>query len=385
MGRRLLRALAAALAAVVGLGSGVGVGLLGANRHPAQASTPAVLQAQAEELPSWVQPLLKGPAPRLYQKGPRVLAMQRLLHAQGYTVPLDARFQTSTRRALQAFQRRVGLPADGTVGPQTVQALVRWSWWYPVRPGDTLAEIARLYDTNVATLRRLNGLSGSLLVPGTRLLVPRAGTGGSDQQWGRYVARPGDTLWSIARRFAVDVEDLRRFNGLVQPESLVAGQMLWLPLPVPAPARRPAAPQQPARQPSRARQERSALLAWPVRGEVTSGFGWRDSPFGGDREFHEGIDIAVPPGTPVRAAADGVVVQAGWMGSFGYGVVLRHAGGMETLYGHNRRVNVRPGQTVRRGQVIAYSGSTGRSTGPHLDFRVRVNGRTVDPLTLLAP
>lgn len=357
--------LTAALAVGAGVLAGAILSLL-LPRPAVMAATPAVLQAPPSQLPAWARALAHGPPLRLLSSGSRVLALQRLLHAQGYSLPLDGRFGESTREAVESFQRRAGLPSDGVAGSGTLEALMRWSWWYPVRPGDTLTGVARLYGTDVRTLMRLNGLKDTRLRAGARVLVPRAGTGGSARQWGRYVARPGDTLWAIARRFSVSLEDLQRVNGLAQPQALVPGQLLWLPVPSEEPVRRA-----------------SSVLTWPVRGPVTSGYGWRDSPFGGGREFHEGIDIAVPVGTPVRAAGDGVVVQAGWMGPYGYGVVIRHAGGVETLYGHNRRVTVRAGQRVSRGQIIAYSGSTGRSTGPHLDFRVRVDGEFTDPLTLL--
>ena len=361
-----LRGAAAALALVAGVLAGVLLSLL-LPRPPVMAATPAALQAPASQLPAWARGLIQGPPLRFSSSGPRVLALQRLLHAQGYSLQLDGRFGDSTRDAVKSFQQRAGLGPNGVAGPETLKALVQWSWWYPVRAGDTLIGVARLYGTGVDTLMRLNGLRSTRLMAGSRLLVPRAGAGGSPVQWGRYVIRPGDSLWAIARRFSLSVEDLQRVNALAQPEALAPGQLLWLPMPSQKPAR-----------------QATPMLSWPVRGPVTSGYGWRDSPFGGGREFHEGIDIAVPVGTPVRSAADGVVVQAGWMGAYGYGVVIRHAGGIETLYGHNRRLTVRAGQRVSRGQVIAYSGSTGRSTGPHLDFRVRVNGKMVDPVTLLA-
>jgi murein DD-endopeptidase MepM/ murein hydrolase activator NlpD len=115
-------------------------------------------------------------------------------------------------------------------------------------------------------------------------------------------------------------------------------------------------------------------LQWPVGGPVTSGFGMRWG------RMHEGIDIAVPSGTPVHAAGAGRVVYAGWMGGYGNLVVIDHGGGLSTAYGHNTSVSVSVGQDVSAGQVISYSGSTGHSTGPHVHFEVRVNGSAVDPL-----
>jgi murein DD-endopeptidase MepM/ murein hydrolase activator NlpD len=99
--------------------------------------------------------------------------------------------------------------------------------------------------------------------------------------------------------------------------------------------------------------------------------------------MHEGIDIAVPSGTPVVASAGGTIVVAGWMGGYGNLVVVDHGGGIATAYGHNTSVAVGVGQSVGQGQVIAYSGSTGHSTGPHVHFEVRVNGAAVDPLGYL--
>jgi murein DD-endopeptidase MepM/ murein hydrolase activator NlpD len=118
-------------------------------------------------------------------------------------------------------------------------------------------------------------------------------------------------------------------------------------------------------------------LGWPVAGPVTSGFGSRWG------RMHEGIDIAVGAGTPVHAAAAGMVVYAGWMSGYGNIVVLDHGNGLSTAYAHNSSLAVGQGATVGKGFVIALSGSTGHSTGPHVHFEVRVNGAPVDPLAYL--
>ena len=121
----------------------------------------------------------------------------------------------------------------------------------------------------------------------------------------------------------------------------------------------------------------SGQLSWPVSGPVTSGFGSRWG------RMHEGIDIAVGSGTPVHAAAAGTIIYAGWMEGYGNLVVIDHGNGLSTAYGHNSSLASAVGQTVSAGQVIAYSGSTGHSTGPHVHFEVRVNGAPVDPLGYL--
>jgi murein DD-endopeptidase MepM/ murein hydrolase activator NlpD len=118
-------------------------------------------------------------------------------------------------------------------------------------------------------------------------------------------------------------------------------------------------------------------LQWPVVGPMTSPFGMRWG------RLHPGIDIGVPSGTPVHAAAAGTVIYAGWESGYGNFVVIDHGGGIATAYGHNTSVAVTVGQHVDQGEVIAYSGSTGFSTGPHVHFEVRVNGNPVDPLGYL--
>jgi murein DD-endopeptidase MepM/ murein hydrolase activator NlpD len=122
---------------------------------------------------------------------------------------------------------------------------------------------------------------------------------------------------------------------------------------------------------------------WPVRGWVTSPFGSRISPITGKIQFHEGMDIAAQIGTPVFATADGVVIKAGSEASYGDMVELSHGYGLKTIFGHNSRLNVKPGQHVKRGDIIAYVGDTGSSTGPHLHYEVRVNGLPVNPVHYL--
>lgn len=122
---------------------------------------------------------------------------------------------------------------------------------------------------------------------------------------------------------------------------------------------------------------------WPTSGEVTSGFGWRNSPWGGGSELHQGIDIANSLGTPIVATADGQVVQSESAGGYGNVVQIDHGNGIATIYGHNSRNLVIVGQSVRKGQVISYLGNTGKSTGPHVHYEVRVNGAAVDPISFM--
>lgn len=118
---------------------------------------------------------------------------------------------------------------------------------------------------------------------------------------------------------------------------------------------------------------------WPVNGPITSEFGWRVHPIYKTKRFHEGLDIAVPMGTPVKAAAGGKVILADWAGGYGKAVIIDHGGGISTLYGHNSSLDVKVGDVVYPGQVISHAGSTGFSTGPHVHFEVRQNGAPVNP------
>lgn len=121
---------------------------------------------------------------------------------------------------------------------------------------------------------------------------------------------------------------------------------------------------------------------WPVDGGVSSDFGWRKDPFTGQRAWHSGLDIAAPEGTPVRCWKDGTVAFSGQMHGYGNLVVVEHADGSRSFYGHNKGNAVAVGQAVKAGQVLAQVGQTGRATGPHLHFEVRVDDRAVDPSKL---
>lgn len=122
---------------------------------------------------------------------------------------------------------------------------------------------------------------------------------------------------------------------------------------------------------------------WPVYGRLMSSYGGRSDPFSGMGAFHAGVDVQAPVGTPVRASADGVVKFAQWSGQYGRLVVVDHGNGMETWYAHLSRFYAVPGQEIRQGQVIAYSGESGRATGPHLHYEVRVGGTPINPYPYL--
>ena len=183
-----------------------------------------------------------------------------------------------------------------------------------------------------------------------------------------HVVEPGQTAWSIAHAYRVQVEDLLQVNGIADPLQINTGQELTLPaLPAPQSVSAPETPAVPDRP-----------LIWPLKGHLSSLYGRRH------RSLHSGLDIAASPGTIIIAAAAGKVLRAGksW-GRYGRVVLLEHPQGRITLYAHTQRCFVREGETVRQGQAIAAVGRTGNATGPHLHFEVWIGDRTHDPLSLL--
>ena len=135
----------------------------------------------------------------------------------------------------------------------------------------------------------------------------------------------------------------------------------------------------------RAWQKNTMPAIWPVNGRIMSHFGDRQDPFSGEGAFHTGVDISAAKGTPVRATADGVVEHAEWAsGGYGKLVVIDHGNGIQTWYAHLSGFEVIPGQEIRRGEILGYSGATGRVTAPHLHFEVRRQGNPVDPYPYLA-
>ncbi|HHT43656.1 MAG TPA: peptidoglycan DD-metalloendopeptidase family protein [Firmicutes bacterium] len=184
-----------------------------------------------------------------------------------------------------------------------------------------------------------------------------------------YTVQRGDNLTKLARRYNTTVAQISVYNSLPNPDRLLPGQVLYIPAPTLA-----AASLAPANR---------LDLQWPVQGSVSSGYGYRIHPVLNARHFHGGIDIAAPEGTAVKAAAAGQVVKAGNMGNYGLGVVIDHGSGVTTWYGHNSKLSVRVGDVVKQGQTIALVGKTGLTTGPHLDFRIKIGDHTVDPLQWL--
>jgi len=238
---------------------------------------------------------------------------------------------------------------------------------YAVRHGDTLDAIAKRNGVSVSTLMAANaGVSPRRLKIGSQICIPPSN--------GVLVeVRRGDSLWAICRRHKASLDKALVYNNIQDVKGLRPGDKLFLP------------DGRPASSSYTKRSVSGLAFAYPVRGRLSSRYGWRQNPMGptGNRQFHGGIDIAASSETPIRASEAGEVLSAYWAGGLGRAVVLKHKSGYSTVYGHASSLLVKPGQKVQKGETIAKVGRTGRATGPHVHFEIRKNGKRLDPLTLL--
>ena len=248
---------------------------------------------------------------------------------------------------------------------------------YIVQPGDVIGKIAEKYDIHINTILWANDLSvRSYIRPGDKLIIPPV-------DGIAHKVKSGDTLNRIAQLYDAQVDEIITFNNLENSErALQIGDNIMIPGGTPvakapvvvpkAPVRNSPVSQIVAPRPSVTAPAGSGYI-WPTDAKViTQYFGLQ----------HTGVDIAGPSGISNYAVRSGTVVksQCGWNGGYGCYVILDHGGGVQTLYGHNSKLLVSVGETVNQGDPIGILGSTGRSTGPHLHFEVRVSGRRVNPL-----
>lgn len=233
---------------------------------------------------------------------------------------------------------------------------------YKVAPGDTISGIAEMYNITQDSIISWNSIEKArALQIGTILLIP-------NMNGLMHEVKAGDTLDSIAKKYGVDAQSIREVNER-EEDRIHVGERLFIPE-----AKLPAI---------ELRRVWGELFRYPVRGWVTSPYGWRRDPITGTRRFHNGIDIGGFRGDPVRAALEGRVVETGYNESAGNYILLSHVGGYTTFYAHLRSIHVTRGMYVREGQKIGEVGSTGYSTGPHLHFSVFRWGRPVNPVLLL--
>jgi murein DD-endopeptidase MepM/ murein hydrolase activator NlpD len=233
---------------------------------------------------------------------------------------------------------------------------------YRVQKGDIIGDIAEKFGLNQDTLISSNGIKNTRLIQiGQELKIP-------NQDGILHKVQNGDTLAALGEKYQSSAEAIQTANELFS-ETIRPGTVLFIPG---------------ARLDwIRLQEINGDLFLWPVPGYITSPYGYRRSPFTGLRQFHSGLDIGSPMGTPIRAAMSGRVSAAGWDDGFGNYVVVSHHSGYRTLYAHMSVIRVKAGAYVGTGERIGDVGSTGRSTGPHLHFTVYKNGVTVNPRALM--
>jgi murein DD-endopeptidase MepM/ murein hydrolase activator NlpD len=316
---------------------------------------------------------------------------------------------------------------------------------YPIQPGDSLYDIARLHDTTVEAIIIWNDLPGTIINPGQILILPPISPDRLPRTRPLVVTvMPGDNLYRIANAHGVSVEALAQTNNLKIDGPLYAGIELVIPgssvsfVPtasfgpeltlgprIPSVVEVQVRPGDNLWGISRAygttvsavralnnlqgdtllvgqvlkvepgagldvvagaaapslNPQARDAMVWPLVGAITSQFGWRRLVVNGSN-MHNGVDIGGRTGDPIRAATAGTVVAAGWRAGYGYTVIIAD-GDTEYWYAHASALLVTGGEVVRAGDVIARVGATGIATGPHLHFEIRVNGRPIDPLPIL--
>jgi murein DD-endopeptidase MepM/ murein hydrolase activator NlpD len=394
-----------------------------ASQPEATASVPAAT-VERRELPQYARPQAPPPsvvAPQSYRAAPSPGVSGGGRGLSSYAPP-----------------QRPQLETTGGVGPKSVAATRNAHGGATIIVGtsDTLEIIAKRHNVSTAEILRANGYKGPrALSPGQQLIIPpRQATAAATPApavaapatrpvaaaSSVHVVNKGDTLHSIARRNHVPVGELAKANNLDQSAKLSIGMKLTVPgsksaaaEPAPvvaAPAQQlaaltppatrsitPAAPQQSARlaqsnvqveekpaEPAanaKPSETTSALpsFRWPVRGKVITSYGAKTNG-----KANDGINVAVPEGTPVKAAEDGVVAYSGnELKGYGNLILVRHSNGYVTAYAHASELLVRRGDTIKRGQIIAKSGQSGEVGSPQLHFEIRKGSSPVDPLQFL--
>ncbi len=236
---------------------------------------------------------------------------------------------------------------------------------YTVRRGDTISAIAQKFSLkNMGTILAINKIERAKgLQVGQKLRIPSL-----DGIF--YTVVKGDSLGSVAGKFKLPLTALLDANNL-ENQSLQLGQELFIP--------------GATMNNFALKKALGELFIYPIRRgswRLTSRFGYRYDPFTGRRSYHNGIDMAAPMGFPVKSTMDGKIAFVGRSPIYGKYIIITHAGGYQSMYGHLSKISVRRGQRISQGGVIGAVGSTGRSTGAHLHFTVYKQGKLIDPLRL---
>ncbi|MDR0598182.1 MAG: M23 family metallopeptidase [Treponema sp.] len=317
--------------------------------------------------PVWMRnPFWASPAPACALGG-IALASALILGMQNAPVmALPPGEDTSIRTSLASYAGISGAPLsvsgeNTAVMPLDLMETFRWET-YTVRPGDSVSRIAAERSVSMDAIIASNGIANARrLREGETIRIP-------NMDGIPYTVKRGDSLSKISAAMETPVEAILDANNM-DSDTITVGMSLFIPG-------------------ARMRAEDlklalGELLSYPVRGRLSSSYGWRNDPISGARRFHAALDLAANTGTPVKASMDGKVSTVGLNSVYGKYIILSHDGGFQTLYAHLNTVAVAQGAYASRGSKIGEVGSTGYSTGPHLHFAVYKNGKPVNPLEYL--
>ncbi|MCX7656353.1 MAG: M23 family metallopeptidase [Treponemataceae bacterium] len=279
----------------------------------------------------------------------------------------EGKIEKTTHRAIQEHLILYGAPPAVSQSLETDEGTLDltelFSWkTYRVQKGDTLLSIARRFSLAIDTIVSVNNLSSArLLRVGSTLKIP-------NMDGILYTVKRGDSLSRISRQWGIPITAILDANDLASA-TILPGTVLFLP--------------GAKMDPTELKRVLGTLFMMPLKGSISSPYGWREDPFTGDRRFHAAIDIVAPLGTAVPASREGRVAAVGFNMVYGNYVILTHEGGYQTMYAHLDTVTVQKGTFVSQGTIIGRVGTTGYSTGPHLHFGVFKNGQAINPFSVL--
>ncbi|MDR2802930.1 MAG: M23 family metallopeptidase [Treponema sp.] len=279
---------------------------------------------------------------------------------QDEDINLNPEADAFTRRKMLAYA--LGSTAEHLPPSENIPLVIteNFSWNnYTVKKGDSVSKIAADNNLSLDAIIASNNLQNArLLREGEILRIP-------NMDGIPYTIVKGDTYQKIADKMNVALEAILDAND-IQDDNIKVGDILFLP--------------GAKMRSDDLKMALGELFIYPVRGRLTSSFGWRKDPFTGQRRYHSAIDIAANTGTPIKASADGKVTTSAYSSMFGNYVIITHSGGFQSMYAHLNLANVTVGTQIKQGDKIGEAGNTGRSTGSHLHFAIYKNGRAVNPL-----
>ena len=299
-----------------------------------------------------------------------IFILSSISFAKTYTVePGDSLFSISKNYGIELNKLKAlnELKSDLIIPGQKLEIDENYDEYYIVQSGDSLISIAIKHNMSLEEIKSLNNLKGDFIKTGKKLKIKKENI---------HIVNSGETLTYIAKEYNTSVKNLLEINNL-KDSTIYAGQELK----IEKDNEESTTKKTPAVTGSIAATEDLNFI-WPTEWKgTTSNWGYRTDPVTGKQEVkHEGIDLKASLNTPVYAPEKGIVRIAGWFKGYGKTVVIDHGNGYSTRFGHLNFISLKPGDTIKKGELIGKSGNTGKSTGPHLHYEIRLNEEPLNPL-----